>query len=311
VTSVIGVTILTLVVVLLGLTFLSVFSLPNVQETPAIGVLVSMIALAVSALMVRFAVDIVKRDIRLAHWGRRARVARFAEANGLRYVVNHENPVEPGTIFAGGQKRRAFDCVTSLKGKGVTLGNYQSVGHPLYEGAFRRWGYLRIDLGRFLPHMILEARSNRRTFGRTNLPRRFSRPQKMSLEGDFDKHFTLYAPREYARDALYIFTPDLMVLLIDRTSAFDVEIVDHWMYLYSSKPFHVHKRETWEKVSAILDKVGQKVARQVSRYRDERASHPGFVIAPEGRRLRVRVAVIATVVPICIVALQTWHLFHL
>ena len=78
--------------------------------------------------------------------------------------------------------------------------------------------------------MVLDARSNNGLFGGTNLPSQFSKDQILSLEGDFSEYFTLYCPREYERDALYVFTPDLMALLIDQTSTFDVEIVDDWMF---------------------------------------------------------------------------------
>ena len=46
-----------------------------------------------------------------------------------------------------------------------------------------------------------------------------------TLEGDFDRHFTLYAPDGYGRDALYLLTPDLMSRLIDSARAFDVSLL--------------------------------------------------------------------------------------
>ncbi|MEO7546479.1 MAG: hypothetical protein ABIT21_09370 [Terrimesophilobacter sp.] len=75
-----------------------------------------------------------------------------------------------------------------------------------------------------VPNMILDAKSN--NFLWTNLPQNFSRNQVLSLEGDFDKHFTLYCPKEYEHDALYVFTPDLMTRLIDHAAGYDVELVD-------------------------------------------------------------------------------------
>lgn len=42
----------------------------------------------------------------------------------------------------------------------------------------------------------------------------------LSLEGDFDRYFTLYCPGDYERDALYVFTPDLLALLIDESRHF-------------------------------------------------------------------------------------------
>ena len=50
--------------------------------------------------------------------------------------------------------------------------------------------------------------------------------QKLTLGGEFDDKFTLYAPSDYGRDAFQIFAPDLMALFIDRLGTFDVEIID-------------------------------------------------------------------------------------
>ncbi|GAA1220365.1 hypothetical protein GCM10009655_19930 [Rhodoglobus aureus] len=54
--------------------------------------------------------------------------------------------------------------------------------------------------------MVLDARANNQLFGFSNLPKSFARDQVLKLEGDFNEHFTLYSPRHYERDALYVFT---------------------------------------------------------------------------------------------------------
>ena len=60
--------------------------------------------------------------------------------------------------------------------------------------------------------------------------------RRLSIEGDFDEHFALHSPPVSQRDAVYIFTPDLMALLIDETGDFDVEIVDVFV-VYSRHGF--------------------------------------------------------------------------
>ena len=67
-------------------------------------------------------------------------------------------------------------------------------------------------------------------------------------------------------DALYLFTPDLMVLFMDRASDFDVEIVDDWMYVYSPKPFRMAGRRTYERLFAVLDTVGARTLDRSARY---------------------------------------------
>lgn len=156
--------------------------------------------------------------------------------------------------------------------------------------------------------MILDSRANNGLFGSTNLPTYFTNDQVLSLEGDFDQYFTLYCPRQYERDALYVFTPDLMALLIDEAAPFDVEIVDEWMFVYSSKPFDPLSRLTYERLFRIADTVGAKTLRQTKRYKDERVhSFAANIIAPQGRRLKSGVSVGAVVVMVAFAVFWMWE----
>jgi len=128
--------------------------------------------------------------------------------------------------------------------------------------------------------MVLDAVGNNGLFGASNLPRAFGRDQVLSLEGDFNTYFTLYCPREYERDALYVFTPDLMALLIDNASTLDVEIVDDWMFVYSMQPFALDEPSALEPLFDVIETIGAKTLTQTDRYRDDRAAVPTSVDAP-------------------------------
>jgi hypothetical protein len=113
-----------------------------------------------------------------------------------------------------------------------------------------------------------------------------NKDQTLSLEGDFNEHFTLYAPKEYERDALYIFTPDLMALLIDNVSKFDVEVIDDQLFVYGSE-FRLVDENVWRRIFAIITNVGQKTISQTDYYADERVGDRSVdVVAEPGRRLR-------------------------
>jgi hypothetical protein len=142
----------------------------------------------------------------------------------------------------------------------------------------------------------------------SNLPVSFDRSQVLHLEGDFDQHFTLYAPKEYERDALYVFTPDLMALLIDETGDFDVEIVDDWMFIYSARPFNLLSPVTYERMRRIVATVGAKTLRQTARYADERVGDRLVnQVAPQGRRLKRRTSVFATVIVVAAALFWLWN----
>jgi hypothetical protein len=120
----------------------------------------------------------------------------------------------------------------------------------------------------------------------------------LSLEGDFDRYFTLFCPKQYERDALYVFTPDLMALCIDEVAPFDVEIVDDWMFVYSPRAFRMDDPALLDRLFRIIDVVGSKALRQTSRYHDDKAAvpFPANVVAPSGQRLRRRFPVAAIVI---------------
>lgn len=236
----------------------------------------------------------------LGKWARWTRLDRFARANGLTFLPSGV-PSYPGAIFGLGQARLATDHLRTAAGRYLDLGNYRYSTGSGDERTTHQWGFLALKLDRALPHMVLDATANNGLFGTSTLPISFDRAQVLSLEGDFDRYFTLYCPRDYERDALYVFTPDLLALLIDESRHFDVEIVDDWMFVYSATRFDMTDPGTLRRLFRIVDTVGAKTLRQTARYADGRAS--GGVVAPAGRRLRrgmpaavVLVAVVAVVV---------------
>lgn len=238
------------------------------------------------------------------------RIAALAAANGWRYEVEGTPPAlgaglweqvsggvardkvagdgwETGTITGG--ERRASEV---KQVGGFTVTTTVSVSTPVHS---LRVGYLAMTLPRRLPHLVLDATSNGR-----ELLQRPSRDQRLSLEGDFDRHFRLYAPSGYERDALYVFTPDLMALLIDETGDLDVEVRDDRLIVLRPGGFDLTDPATWARFERIRETVGRKAWSQTDLYRDDRAmltfERPGAVpddgagvVAEGGRRLRRRV----------------------
>lgn len=301
------------VIALFLVAFAALYSpyLSAMRENPFSYVIVWLVALGCVLLVVwfvRLCIDAGRREFRFGFQRRRSiAVRRFAlEHPGWRYEASRSNPNEPGAIFHAGERRKVRDLVVTPQ---FTVGNYEYAGHWMRERVLRRWGYVRIPLARPLPNMVLEANANRRSYGRSNLPFAFRGAQRISLEGDFDTYFTLYAPVAYAADARYVFTPDLMALLIDSTSTYDVEIVDSWMYIYAPRPFRLHEPDTWDRILSLVEVVGARAQRQTARYADARAGHPGRTIAPQGRRLQRGLPILGIVVLVVFVALRLGDAF--
>jgi len=235
-------------------------------------------------------------------------LAAFAAANGWQYDAIADPPALGASLWEWASNGTVHDRVsgpgweagritggtreaTSVTQKGAwTVTRSVTVSRP--EKSLNL-GYLAITLPRRLPQMVLDATSNDR-HGSSSLLHVPRADQALSLEGDFDSHFRLYVPTGYERDALYVFTPDLMALLIDETGDLDVEIRDDKLMVYRPGGFDLHDPATWERLAHIRRTIGAKAWDQTDMYQDERVGVPTLAlagpvanaVAPQGARLR-------------------------
>ncbi|MGV8969053.1 MAG: hypothetical protein ACOH1J_01240 [Microbacteriaceae bacterium] len=304
-----------LVIALVVILMFGAFQVPLLMRftgSDAGGSALTSVLLPVGVVMVIgvFVFTIVRRFFSNSSYESWFRLEGFARANGYVFSPSSAAPNYPGAIFGLGTNQQRLDHIFSLTGRDIDMGNYRYVTKSGKNSTTHNWGYLAFRLDRKLPHMVLDSRANNGIFGGTNLPRMFNKNQTLSLEGDFNTHFTLYCPREYERDALYVFTPDLMALLIDEASPFDVEIIDDWMFIYTPKPFPKASPGVYQRLFRIVDTVAAKTLTQTDRYADERIGDPSVnLVAPKGQRLKAGINV-STIVIIALVA-AVWLFFAL
>ena len=260
----------------LGIVFVSVFltmvgTIVAVAASAAgdgIGFLLLTFIPVVILVAIVAAVVIVAVVTRRSAAARMLRLDRFARANGMHYLPRLASPALPGMIFSLGSSREASDLVRGERPRFVEFANYRYTTGSGKNRTTHKWGYVAVKLDVPLPHIVLDATGNNGLFG-SNLPATFDKDQRLSLEGDFDRFFSLYCPAGYETDALYLFTPDIMARFIDNAAALDVEIVDDWLFLYAKRDFSTLDPATWawlfSVVGALLDKFAQ-----WARWRDER-----------------------------------------
>lgn len=233
---------------------------------------VAVVVLGVAAGLVRL-VMIIRSMITPRWWWEAAyRLVGFAGANGLRYG-HDEAASHPGVIFGAGADRTIERRLTTTSGRSVEIGNYRYVVRSQDNKSVRvyGWGYVAIKLDRRLPHLLLDAKSNNQSvFGiqNSNLPVDLATDQRLTLGGEFDESFTLYAPSDYGRDAFQIFAPDLMALFIDRLGTFDVEIVDDTMFCYGAR-FDLLSPATYDWLQELVETVVARTVHRTGRYRDD------------------------------------------
>lgn len=210
------------------------------------------------------------------------RLPAFAAANGLTLVARSETPPYPGAIFRSQFRSWAFQRLVRTEPRLVEVGNLATQIPAGRTTTLDTWGYIAVRLDRSLPHILLEATaSGQNTHGA--LPVSVDRSQRLSLEGDFDAHFTLFCPKDYETDALYLLTPDVMALLIDRLGGWHVEIVDDWLFVFA--PHDVvtgADAALYARIFAVVDVLTAKVTRQTRRYRDDRDGMSATPLTAEG-----------------------------
>jgi len=214
----------------------------------------------------------------IAWWNRQLvrgyRLTGFASANAMTYLPELKDPQLPGMLFGLGRSRVATDLVRGTVPRFVEFANFRYTTGSGKNSHTHAWGYIAIKLDVPLPNIVLDAQANNGFFG-SNLPASYASHQRLSLEGDFDQYFALYCPAGYERDALYLFTPDIMVRFMDSASAFDVEIVDDWLFLYAqNRQVTTLDPAAWAQMFGTVGAVLTKL-QQWARWRDERLHAAG------------------------------------
>ncbi|HEY1530312.1 MAG TPA: hypothetical protein VGF80_05815 [Galbitalea sp.] len=145
---------------------------------------------------------------------RRVKLERLASGNGLVYKQRAQPPAYPGSVFTKGTYAPyVFNDLSTTSPRPIEFGNFCAVsgvagaGATIAPTAEKSWGFLAIGLDCALPALLFVSKL--RQPGDLSLPVSPDPRTTLSLEGDFDKYFTLYCAAGSEEDALYVITPDL------------------------------------------------------------------------------------------------------
>ena len=253
-------------------------------------------------------------------------VKQFGDAHGLSFMRFGFAPPRLGILFAEGTAAPLPKRLRTFGGKPAW--QQEDPAHKsLYRSEFTLWRgdaafepelqiaiasfqgsksdiagprnvfrYMTMPLARDLPHLMIDSLHN----GRMNAVLPGS--EKMSFEGDFDRHFAVYAPAGYQRDALELLTPDVMVCLLDYGKSWDIEVVEDRLIVASSKPYGWSDSNEVPALLHFAEVIAGELGHQVKTYTDPRSARPRSQIAKQGRRLSKRTAGWSTLILFAIVA---------
>lgn len=230
------------VLILSGITFKLVFGSNLVLKTLD-GVVFTILVVIFGIYAYRQYQANIKRNIAL--------LSQFTIDNGFKFFYR---PVykSNGVIFAVGNSDHKTDYFISGNLDGLPFALYW---HRFTTGSGRyreqhNYGVIEISLPKEVPQIFIEEKTNH--FQGDDVLNIFKSHNLIQLEGDFNKHFNVYAAPNYQIEELTLLNPAFMAALGDRTDTFHVELVDKRAYIYMPNFLGIKK----DSVSRILDDGG-------------------------------------------------------
>jgi hypothetical protein len=181
----------------------------------------------------------------------------------------------PGIAFTAPDRVFSGDHIDGVLDSASFVAGYQSA---LFSGDGTNprtvtCRFVAIALPARVPHIILRRRGLG-FLGAAGITRVGA---MYELEGDFPRSFSVTCADGGERDALRILTPDLMAVLVDNASRYDIEFVDTWALFYRGPLV----RRTTDVAGArrLVAAVHPKLSSQARRF--EPGAAPAATISPE------------------------------
>ena len=149
---------------------------------------------------------------------------QVAENNGWEYKGVVDDVVEPGIMFKQGKGQDITHLIEGkVDGRPFRMFRYSfKIGEGKNETSYWYTVFAFKFEGTF-PHIYLNNKHNSYSI---------NAGEKLPIPTEFEKQFTLSAPRKYETEALEIFTPDIFTKLLDGGFTHDVELVDHELLMF-------------------------------------------------------------------------------
>lgn len=143
-------------------------------------------------------------------------------------------------------------------------------------------GFIRVKLNKQLPHVLFDTNSHKAGAN----AHAYAKSQIFEPEGDFNTYFSVYCPKDYERDLLYLFTPEKLQILMQLGAQYDTELYKEYLYVYTKGPLEYGKTEM-EALTLYASALTKALEKPAARYVDAKSTVPGEV-AETGKRLKNR-----------------------
>lgn len=200
--------------------------------------------------------------------------ARLAAANGLGVIDSTTPVIDIKGVLAGLGRNQYYKRGLADPAGRWMIAEYRFTtgsGKSSRENAIE---IIRMKLPKPLPNVMLDTTSND-FLGISNMGNQLAGHQRLQLEGDFNKYFTVYVPEGYERDILYFLTPELMQFLVEYGTQYDYEIIGDELLIYGSiqgiKPQNF--MSTLQQRMQLASKVYAQLVDNIRLYNDHRVAN--------------------------------------
>ena len=175
---------------------------------------------------------------------------QFAKDLGYKYTGQGNRESVVGSLFGIGHSRSISHVIDSINeshpvriffysyivGEGKSSHTYQNT---VFEKTF--------DC--IVPHILVHKPD---LFFSNDIPV-FEGGVNLTLEGDFNKYFSLTVQKDFEMEAYEIFTPDVMEELIETSKKFGFEFIQNKLYIYTRK--FIDKRTELDDLFTLSEKL--------------------------------------------------------
>ncbi|MFA5831294.1 MAG: hypothetical protein WC878_05690 [Candidatus Paceibacterota bacterium] len=168
-----------------------------------------------------------------------------------------ENPSGISLYCAMGRKRKKIEEVAGMyNGNLLLFSSFSAVIGEEKTGELISFTMCETRMEGNVPSVILISQEN--TENIVLLKRGIPEHKELTLEGDFNKYFSVYTRAGKEREALEILTPDIMIELIKYAGLFSFEFNQNRIFVCGAK--NLLKREELEKLREISLYLAQKLS---------------------------------------------------
>jgi len=156
---------------------------------------------------------------------------QIARAIGFRYQPTGSLHGLQAKFFELGSWRQVEDVLCGVyRGCPIEIFNYSFNVQQGKSSHTEHYTIFALTFDGVLPDIALAPRS---FFAASSIESAPDADVKVSLEGDFNKYFYLYAPKAFDVEIRVIFQPDLMMELIEKYQSYRIEIAGSRLYVVS------------------------------------------------------------------------------